>query len=101
MQRHYKLSVPNISSRTRLDKYITQFIENASRTKVQKCINLGTVLVNGNCVKSNYMLKPYDEIEIELPVPEKIMQGNIEGRLQKETSSLYRRPLPLVYYRAG
>ena len=71
MQRHYKLSVPNISSRTRLDKYITQFIENASRTKVQKCINLGNVLVNGNCVKSNYMLKPYDEIEIELPVPEK------------------------------
>jgi len=71
LQRHYKLSVPNISSRTRLDKYVTQFIENASRTKVQKCINLGNVLVNGNCVKSNYMLKPYDEIEIELPVPEK------------------------------
>lgn len=71
MQRYYKLSVPNISSRTRLDKYITQFIENASRTKVQKCINLGNVLVNGNCVKSNYMLKPYDDIEVELPVPEK------------------------------
>ncbi len=71
MQRHYKFTVPNITQRTRLDKYIAQSIENASRTKVQKSINLGNVLVNGNCVKSNYMLKPYDEIEIELPVPEK------------------------------
>ncbi len=71
MQRHYKFTVPNITQRTRLDKYIAQSIGNASRTKVQKSINLGNVLVNGNCVKSNYMLKPYDEIEIELPVPEK------------------------------
>jgi len=38
---------------------------------VQKCINLGNVLVNGNFVKSNYLLRPFDEIEIELPVPEK------------------------------
>lgn len=71
MEKNYKLSVPNIKEKTRLDKYITQFIENASRTKVQKAINLGNVLVNGNFVKSNYMLKPFDEIEIELPVPDK------------------------------
>lgn len=71
MQKNYKLSVPDIKERTRLDKYITQFVENASRTKVQKSINLGNVVVNGNFVKSNYMLKPFDEIEIELPVPEK------------------------------
>jgi 23S rRNA pseudouridine1911/1915/1917 synthase len=37
------------------------------------------VQVNGNFVKSNYMLKPFDEIEIELPVPEKqdILPENI------------------------
>lgn len=79
MQKNYKLSVPDIKVRTRLDKYITQFIENASRTKVQKAINLGNVIVNGNFVKSNYLLKPFDEIEIELPVPEKqdILPENI------------------------
>jgi len=38
---------------------------------VQKAINRGNVLVNGNNVKSNYIVKPFDEIEIELPVPEK------------------------------
>lgn len=71
MERYYKLSVPNIKEKIRLDKYITQFIENASRTKVQKAINLGNVQVNGTFVKSNYQIKPFDEIEIELPVPEK------------------------------
>ena len=38
---------------------------------MQKAINRGNVLVNGNNVKSNYIVKPFDEIEIELPVPEK------------------------------
>ncbi|MDD5363121.1 MAG: RluA family pseudouridine synthase [Ignavibacteria bacterium] len=79
MEKNYKLSVPNIKEKQRLDKYITQFVENATRTKVQKSINMGNVLVNGNFVKSNYILKPYDEIEIELPVPDKqdILPENI------------------------
>jgi len=71
LEKNYKLSVPNIKEKQRLDKYITVFVENATRTKVQKAINRGNVLVNGNFVKSNYILKPFDEIEIELPVPEK------------------------------
>jgi len=79
VEKSYKLSVPNIKEKQRLDKYITVFVENATRTKVQKAINRGNVLVNGNFVKSNYILKPYDEIEIELPVPEKqdILPENI------------------------
>ena len=71
MEKNYKLNVPDISQKIRIDKYITQFVENASRTKVQKSINLGNVIVNGNYIKSNYIVKPFDEIEIELPVPEK------------------------------
>ncbi len=71
MDKNYKLIVPNIKDRQRIDKYITVFVENATRTKVQKSINMGNVLVNGNFVKSNYILKPYDEIDIELPVPDK------------------------------
>jgi len=79
LQKNYKFSVPDIKERTRIDKYITGFIENASRTKVQKAINLGNVIVNGNFVKSNYLLRPFDEIEIELPVPDKqeILAENI------------------------
>ena len=71
MEKNYKFSVPNVTGKVRLDKYITQFVENASRTKVKKAIDLGNVLVNGDFVKCNYIVKPEDEIEIELPVPEK------------------------------
>ena len=63
--------MPKIGDRERIDKYIARFIENASRTKVQKAIDLGYVTVNGDIVKSNYQVKPEDEIEIELDVPEK------------------------------
>lgn len=77
--KNYRFQVPLVKEKLRIDKYITQFVENASRTKVQKSINLGNVQVNGNCVKSNYIVKPFDEIEIELPVPEKqdILPENI------------------------
>ncbi|CAN5507710.1 RluA family pseudouridine synthase [soil metagenome] len=71
MEKTYQFIVPQISSRQRIDKYIAGFIENASRTKVQKAIDLGYVTVNGDLVKSNYMVRPEDEIDIELDIPEK------------------------------
>lgn len=79
MKKNFRIIVPEIKGRVRIDKYLTNLIENASRTKVQKSINLGNVIVNGNLVKSNYIVKPSDEIEIELPVPEKqeILAENI------------------------
>ena len=79
MNRYYNFSVPKVTSKHRIDKYITQFVENASRTKVQKSIDLGCVTVNGELVKSNYIVKPFDEIEIELSLPEKqeILPENI------------------------
>ncbi len=53
----------------RLDKYVTQKIENATRTKVQKAIELGTILVNDKIVKSNYQVKPLDVVTVVLPNP--------------------------------
>lgn len=71
MEKFYNFVVPNVTSKHRIDKYIAGFIENASRTKVQKAINLGQVTVNGDLVKSNYIVKPEDEIDIELQVEER------------------------------
>ncbi|MCY7361513.1 MAG: RluA family pseudouridine synthase, partial [Ignavibacteria bacterium] len=71
MEKNYFFTVPNVITKQRIDKYIAQFIENSSRTKVQKAIDLGFVSVNGDIVKSNYIVKPDDEIEIELDIPEK------------------------------
>lgn len=90
MERIYNLTVPKISERQRIDKYIAGFIENASRTKVQKAIDLGYVTVNGEIVKSNYLVKPEDEIEIELDVPEKqdVLPENIPLDIRHEDRHL-------------
>ncbi|MFN1834764.1 RluA family pseudouridine synthase [Balneola sp. MJW-20] len=53
----------------RLDVYITSFVENASRTKVQKAIKDGHVLVNDKKEKASYIMQPEDMIHIELPKP--------------------------------
>lgn len=46
----------------RIDKYLMAKIEGATRNKVQQAIELGFVLVNEQPVKSNYKVRPGDEI---------------------------------------
>ena len=46
----------------RIDKFLVNRIEGATRNKVQKAINAGMVLVNEKEVKSNYKIKPLDAI---------------------------------------
>lgn len=66
----YLLEVPEgQSSDIRLDKYITSFVQNATRNKVQKAIKDGYVSVNGKSEKSSYRIQPKDKIEIKLPNP--------------------------------
>ncbi len=53
----------------RLDVYITSFVENASRNKVQQAIKKGYVKVNGKKESKSYIMQPGDELYIELPKP--------------------------------
>jgi 23S rRNA pseudouridine1911/1915/1917 synthase len=53
----------------RIDKFLTDRIENASRTRVQNAANAGNILVNSNPVKPNYRVKPGDRIQVVLPTP--------------------------------
>lgn len=50
----------------RIDKWVQVRIENASRNKVQQSIDAGFLTVNGKQVKSNYKVKPGDEIAMLL-----------------------------------
>lgn len=50
----------------RLDAYLAQQIENRSRSRIQKMIDDGDVLVNEKQVKSSYKVQPNDTIEVEL-----------------------------------
>ena len=66
----YLIEVPEGQhSDIRLDKYITSFVQNATRNKVQKAIKNGHVLVNGKLEKSSYVMQAGDKIEISLPKP--------------------------------
>lgn len=46
----------------RIDKYLMNRIEGATRNKLQQAINNGMVLVNGKEVRPNYKIKALDEV---------------------------------------
>lgn len=51
----------------RLDKWMSESLENLSRSFIQKCIKEGQVLVNGKSQKAGYRLKVDDEIRFWIP----------------------------------
>ncbi|MCF8297558.1 MAG: RluA family pseudouridine synthase [Saprospiraceae bacterium] len=66
---HYHFVVDKGQSLLRIDKFLMSRIENASRTKLQNATKAGNILVNDKPVKSNYKVKPGDDISIVLPDP--------------------------------
>lgn len=46
----------------RIDKFVTNRIEGATRNKVQQAISAGMITVNGKAVKANHKIKPGDEL---------------------------------------
>lgn len=67
-EKKYRFEVPEGKKKERLDVFLTNSIENATRSKVQKLIDAQLVKVNGNVVKSNYQVKPLDVIEAVHPI---------------------------------
>ncbi len=51
----------------RIDKYLSELLENQTRSYLQKLIKDEAVLVNGKTVKASYKLNEGDEIEITIP----------------------------------
>ncbi|MCF6350224.1 MAG: RluA family pseudouridine synthase [Flavobacteriaceae bacterium] len=66
---HYKFIATTGQEPLRVDKFLMNFIENATRSKIQKGIKNGGVLVNDKVVKSNYKVKANDEVRIVLAHP--------------------------------
>ncbi|CAM1373727.1 RluA family pseudouridine synthase [Tenacibaculum xiamenense] len=53
----------------RVDKFLMNFIENATRNKIQQAAKAGNILVNEVPVKSNYKVKPKDVVRVVLAYP--------------------------------
>ena len=66
---HFSFTVDRGQSPLRIDKYLMNFVENATRTKIQAAAKLGSIQVDGNVVKSNYKVKPGDKIKVLFEYP--------------------------------
>lgn len=66
---HHRIKADPKQGLLRLDKFLSIRLPNASRTKIQIGIEEGLITVNGLKSKSNYRIKPLDEISINLPHP--------------------------------
>lgn len=67
MEQETILTVDIESKSERLDKFVLQAFSELSRTHVQKLIEEGNILVNGDSVKSGYKLRENDEILVQIP----------------------------------
>src|SRR5690554_4220460 len=58
----------------RIDKFLVNRIENASRNKIQEAADEGCILVNNQPVKSSYKVKPHDVITVVMKYPPREIQ---------------------------
>lgn len=83
---HYRFVAAKGQSILRVDKFLMQLVENATRNKIQQAAEKGNIFANGVPVKSNYKVKPFDEIKVMLSHPP------FENRVDPENI-----PLDIVY----
>lgn len=66
---HYRFIANEGQAPLRVDKFLMNFIENATRNKIQQAAKAGNILVNEISVKANYKVKPKDEVKVVLAYP--------------------------------
>nr|WP_294777785.1 RluA family pseudouridine synthase [uncultured Flavobacterium sp.] len=66
---HHRFVSPKGQSLLRVDKFLMQLIENATRNKIQNAAEKGNIWVNDVPVKSNYRVKPFDVVRVMLEHP--------------------------------
>lgn len=66
---HFKFTASEGQEPLRVDKFLMNFIENATRNKIQQAIKAGNVLVNEKIVKANYKVKSNDVVRVVLAHP--------------------------------
>ncbi|WP_121666414.1 RluA family pseudouridine synthase [Mesonia aquimarina] len=61
---HYRFVASQGQEPLRVDKFLMNFVENATRNKIQQAAKNGNVYVNGDTVKQNYKVKAGDEVKV-------------------------------------
>ena len=79
-EKKYEFLIPEGKQKERLDVFLTNSVENTTRSKVQKLIESKNVTVNGKFVKASYLVQPNDVIIATHPItprPEKVEPEDI------------------------
>jgi len=63
---YYEINVEEDKGK-RLDSYVSEYIEDVSRSYISQLIKEGLILVNGEKKKPKYVVKKDDKIQIQLP----------------------------------
>lgn len=66
---HYRFVASKGQEPLRVDKFLMNFIENATRNKIQQAAKAGHIWVNGTLVKQNYKVKAGDEVKVMFEHP--------------------------------
>ncbi len=74
MFEHHRFVTDPGQKQLRIDKFLVNRIENASRSKIQDAAAAGNILVNDVAVKPNYKVKPNDIISIVMEYPRRELE---------------------------
>ncbi|UII76637.1 RluA family pseudouridine synthase [Flagellimonas sp. HMM57] len=66
---HHRFTASNGQEPLRVDKFLMNFIENATRNKIQQAAKQGHIWVNDNIVKQNYKVKAGDDVKVMFEHP--------------------------------
>jgi 23S rRNA pseudouridine1911/1915/1917 synthase len=66
-EKKFKIDIPEGKKKERIDIFLANTIENATRSRIQKLIKANCVIVNNKIVKPNYIVTPLDIIELTIP----------------------------------
>lgn len=66
---HFRFVADKGQALLRVDKFLTERLQNSSRNRVQQAADAGCILVNGRSVKSNYRVKPLDVVTVVMDRP--------------------------------
>lgn len=66
---HYRIIADKGQGSLRIDKFVFDRLEKVSRNRIQNAARAGSILVNGQAVKPNYKIRPFDEVSIVFSKP--------------------------------
>jgi 23S rRNA pseudouridine1911/1915/1917 synthase len=100
---HYQFKADKGQEPVRVDKYLMNRVENATRNKIQNAAKEGSIYVNNKVVKSNYKVKPGDIVKVMFSHPpyENLLVGekmDLDILFEDENLLVVNKPAGLVVH---